>query len=73
MKVTRISVTVDTEMQGGNVSKMTIRPDRIVGLVELTSGHVIISVEDAFNNISSWYIEEDYEEVFKQIESFVII
>lgn len=73
-KVNRISVTIDANQHPrSSISKMTIRTDRVVGLVELKSGHVVISVDDIYGNISSWYIEEDYQTVFTQIESFDII
>lgn len=73
MQVKRISVTIDVEKQGGTVSKMVVRPDRIVGLVELTNGCVLLSVESVNGAITSWFVEDDYETLFTQIESYNII
>lgn len=72
-KVNRISVTIDRRKSNINVSRMTIRVSSVVGLIELNDGSVRISYEDVYGNVSSVYIEEDYQTVFTQIESFDII
>lgn len=72
-KVKRISVTIDRRKSNINVSRMTIRVSSVVGLIELNDGSVRISYEDVYGHVTSVYIEEDYQYVFTQIESFDII